>query len=153
MKTSQLFSWPLNPGCQFDNLWPFAKNFWHFPWLPKGLQLRVVPQFFITIMRPYLKIENHMCLWGFFFQIAENVLIITKRIESVNSPKQLNSFWFSLFCLLEHYSWDSKSEAFTHHRWIHESFRVIFFLVDKWCLKISNRNIEFVCNKLRPLWI
>ena len=95
--------------------------------------------------------ESHVPL-RFFFPDCRKCLNNYKE-ESVNSPKQLNSFWFSLFCLLEHYSWDSKSEAFTHHRWIHESFRVIFSLVDKWCLKISNRNIEFVCNKLRPLWI
>ena len=73
-------------------------------------------------MRPHLKIENHMCLWGFF---------------PVNCPNQINSFWSSLFYVLEHYGWDSKSEAFTHHRWIHESFRVMSSSVWQIMLKTS----------------
>ena len=101
-----------------------------------------------------LRIENQMCLWGFFSQIAENYLTTTNSNHSMVQSIEIKFIWSSLFCVLEQYSWDSKSEAFTHHRWIHESFRVMFFfLVDKWCLKISNRNIQFVCNKLRWLWI
>ena len=127
MKTSQLSAWPLNSGCQFDTLWPlFAKSFCHLPWLPKWSKLRGVPQFFITI-RPHLKIENQMCLWGFFPQIVENVLTTTNRNQSI---AQSNWIHFDPhYSVLEHYCWGPKSEALTCHRWIHESYGVMSFSV------------------------